>query len=176
MHTHFTGKFKTLLLFLLTQFFVVAQLCAQQIDDKEKTSYREQFLDAHKYLRQGQTSKARAGLSQLKAYPLAPYLELELLRTEFYSAPPAKIEAFIEREKDNYVGEKARLLWLDVLSMRNHYQDFIRHYQLAGASASASVKTRCQYARTLIKNRRQRVCVRAGTASVVIWKVPTRRL
>lgn len=118
----------------------------QDFDSPARQQQREDFLRASKAIRKGQLTSARKIMDSMGAYPLLPYLELDIMLRDLYRVPANEVEAFIDQYKNTWVGEKARLNWLNVLFDRKKYSDFIVHYQ----HVEPTTITRCQHLRALI--------------------------
>lgn len=123
--------------------FLVFQAQADDLLENQ----RKLFLDADRAISQGRITAARKIMDELNDYPLAPYLELEIMLRDLYKVPAEEVEAFISRHQDTWAGEKARLNWLVVLNARRKYQDYIRHYQ----HVEPSTADECNYLYALIK-------------------------
>lgn len=118
----------------------------QQFDSQTRQQQRKDFLLAEKAISKGQLSSARKIMLSLGDYPLVSYLELEIMLRDLYRVPAKDVEAFIEKHKNTWSGEKARLNWLNVLSHRKKHTDYIRHFQ----HVEPTTATRCQYLKALI--------------------------
>lgn len=116
-------------------------------DSPKTIEAREKFRTAERAISKGQLTKARKIMVELGDYALVPYLELGIMQRDLYRVPSKEVEHFIEKHKNTWAGEKARLNWLTVLSARRKYKDYIRHYQ----QVEPTTVTQCQYLRALTK-------------------------
>lgn len=84
--------------------------------------------------------------SQLKDYPLYPYLEYEALKDRLSSADKAEIDTFLKANQDSVVGEQLLRRWLGKLAEGQRWQDYLAYYQ-----PSESLEHRCHQANALVQ-------------------------
>ncbi|WP_303785937.1 lytic transglycosylase domain-containing protein [Azovibrio restrictus] len=87
-----------------------------------------QFVAAREAFRVGNRPRLEALAAELRGHPLADYADYYLLRQGIEQQDPAAIQAFIQRQTGNYLGERLRTDWLRVLAKREDWQGLLQHY------------------------------------------------
>ena len=87
----------------------------------ERASARSTFKKAVDYARKGQVTKSRALRRSLGDYPLAPYVEYQLLSSRLGQTSPAEIDAFRERYADLPATPLLYQRWLKVQGQRRQW-------------------------------------------------------
>lgn len=110
-------KFRILFLLLLA--------CCALARAAEPVAERTRFRTAYEAALAGRDAQALA--RGLEHYPLHPYLEYLALRSRLASLPVARVEAFLQREGDTYLGERLRGDWLRQLGQLHQWELLVRH-------------------------------------------------
>ena len=87
-----------------------------------------QFIAAREAFRVGNRPRLEALAADLRGHPLADYADYYLLRQGIEQQDPAAIQAFIQRQAGNYLGERLRADWLRVLAKREDWQGLLQHH------------------------------------------------
>lgn len=127
--------------------FIIFSIIGSNLFADELEQNRGRFLDAETAIDDGKIQTAERIIKSLGDYPLAPYLELEIMLKRFSAVPEEEVESFIATYENTWVGEKARINWLPVLHARNDYDRFIKHFP----KTQSTILTRCQYLDALIE-------------------------
>jgi len=124
---------------------VVTKIQDKQLDT-EIASLRKKFIAAEKALNKNQIKKFKNLLSQLKKYPLYPYLEYQFLRKNLSQAKQQDVLAFINRAKETPYAEKIRKKWLDLSAKKKRWESLLKAY-----TPQSSVRRQCDYLNALLK-------------------------
>jgi len=89
---------------------------------------RNQFLQAKKELRAGNTGTFARLTEQLQDYPLYPYLLYEDLSRRIWKAKNEEIIEFLNQYPDLPITRDLRRKWLGILARRGHWQTYADHY------------------------------------------------
>lgn len=89
---------------------------------------RKKFLAARHALNTQRIAEYNELLSELKDYPLLPYLEYEELTPRLNNLPYADVQGFFERYPDSFLAERLSNRWLRTLAQRNKWTDYQRFY------------------------------------------------
>lgn len=118
-------------------FVIVAVIFSlpQIIFAESLSSQRQQYMDARAALAKGDGKTFRYLASQLKDYPLYPYLQYEQLRKNIRSADEQDIRNFLDHYSFLPVAKRLRSAWLDTLIKRGQHQTFQRYYETTGNTA-----------------------------------------
>ena len=93
------------------------------------TEARAQYVDALKLLARGRTTQFIQLKSQLKDYPLYPYLEYAHLRVKMKRRTPSKSVAdFLNTYKDTPLAPQLKHRWLRTLARRGQWQRYLQFY------------------------------------------------
>ncbi|HKM14308.1 MAG TPA: transglycosylase SLT domain-containing protein [Marinospirillum sp.] len=106
---------------------------AQQSTIKESTveeydpQFRAIFTQHYEQLRGGELTDLTDTLSQLKNYPLAPYLNYQLLRNQlaYGIADPSNIKYFLANNSNTYLKKNLQAEWLAQLGKAKNWNDFL---------------------------------------------------
>ncbi len=90
---------------------------------------RELFLDARAALQDNRLEEYQALASQLRDYPLYPYLQFDELRNRLSRADEHEVTRFLETHEGEPVGDRLRQSWLYNLARNQHWRLFLRHYR-----------------------------------------------
>ncbi len=116
---------------------------------------RNNFLQAEKYIAQGNTAAFMHVSATLTDYPLYPYLQYLWLKDNLHQTD--QVQAFLASYKESRYARLLRTKWLDYLAKNEQWSDFIRHYisrdgvyagNLPGAGAAGATDNtmlECQY-------------------------------
>lgn len=110
-----------------------AATSAQAATFDSSSQERQLFRQTRDQLQRVQLTKAQAGVTALKHYPLAPYLELPLLLSRLNELPYADVDAFFKRYPDSVSSDSLRGAWLSALAQNQRWPDFLTYYD--GATA-----------------------------------------
>ena len=87
----------------------------------ERAAARSKCKKAVEYARKGQITKSRALQHSLGDYPLAPYVEYQLLSSRLGQTSPAEIDAFRERYPDLPATPLLYQRWLKAQGQRRQW-------------------------------------------------------
>ncbi len=87
---------------------------------------RSNFLQAEKFLAQGNTAAFMHTSAALTGYPLYPYLQYLWLKDNLHLSD--QVLAFLATYKNSRYARLLRTKWLDHLARNEQWSDFIRHY------------------------------------------------
>jgi len=111
---------------------------------------RNNFLQAEKYIAQGNTAAFMHVSATLTDYPLYPYLQYLWLKDNLHQID--QVQAFLAAYKESRYARLLWTKWLDYLARNEQWNDFIRHYisndgvyaaSLPGATDNTTLE--CQY-------------------------------
>lgn len=107
-----------------------------------KTASVEQILfwEAKKSLRQDNLERFEHLATQLKEYPLYPYLIYWKLQKQLHRAKPATVAAFLNRYDNLPLAKRLRIHWLQALAEQERWKTYIRFYRPIGYNS-----LRCHY-------------------------------
>ena len=88
---------------------------------------RETFKAAWASAARGDQAAVLDALIELRDYPLAPYLEFELMRQRIDSVPESVVEQFLARHRDWSFANQLELNWLRSLARRGETEVLLRH-------------------------------------------------
>jgi soluble lytic murein transglycosylase len=108
--------------------FTALALIATNADAAGLYKQREQYMQARHALAVGDVKDFVYLSSQLKDYPLYPYLQYEELRRRISSAPEKDIRAFLDNYSYIPATKRIRQAWLDELMKRGQYSKFRQYY------------------------------------------------
>lgn len=112
-----------------------------QADDPDgPLQARARFLTAKKALEQGDSLRFIRLASELKDYPLYPYLVYWHLLEKLDSQPPFTIQAFLRSYADTPLANQLRAAWLHHLAKQQRWPDFLVFYQ-----GNQSTELRCHF-------------------------------
>ncbi|MBD3671852.1 MAG: transglycosylase SLT domain-containing protein [Gammaproteobacteria bacterium] len=104
------------------------------------------YLDAEKYIKNGNMSRFSSNKNQLIDYPLYPYLVYLELRKNIYHVDHDAVRLFFYKYGETPVADKLRRKYLHVLARRQKWQDFVHFYK-----DSSDTKLECLYRKALYK-------------------------
>lgn len=106
-----------------TSAFFSRQLPIKQPDLKA----RQIFIDSYQQLRRGELIDITATLNALKKYPLAPYLEYQLLRNQLAYGVLDKtyIQKFLAANSNTVFQQKLQAKWLEQLGKAKDWSSFL---------------------------------------------------
>lgn len=114
---------------------------------------RELYQQARQAQRSGRTADYLALRAQLGDYPLLPYLDYHDLspqlaafaeRGNSYEA----VEAFLNVNRDSWLGERLERQWVDALAAEERWADLLRYYN----PRNTTTTLRCQYLHARLQN------------------------
>lgn len=118
---------------LFTCLVLATWLATASVADVETAEFRQQradFLSAERDLRNGQISRFRAKIEDLRDYPLYPYLRYEYLRQRLTTAAEDELADFMRDYADSPLGDRLRGAWLDTLARNGRWRTLLRHYPM----------------------------------------------
>lgn len=88
---------------------------------------RQLFTDTYQQLRRGELIDLTASLSELKNYPLAPYLEYQLLRNQlaYGVADEANLSQFLAAHPNTSFQQRLQAEWLEKLGQAKNWSGFL---------------------------------------------------
>lgn len=109
---------------------------------------REQFKSA---LRQTDSNIAVSDqeLSDLKGYPLYPYLEYQVLSRQMDSLPASQLQSFIDRNRDTPLAGRLLFAWADHSGTNANWQAFNQAWMQI---KRPSTRLQCLHAQSLLEN------------------------
>jgi len=90
---------------------------------------RSGFLAARKALDDGDMKAYQHLASQLRDYPLYPYLRYDDLRQRIADVPESEIRDFLSRYSDSVVSSRLRAAWLSTLISAEQWQTYLQEYR-----------------------------------------------
>jgi peptidoglycan lytic transglycosylase len=120
---HFAGRCGVLALTLLLA------VSAVQAKPDPLEAQRELFLDARAALQDNRLEEYQSLASQLRDYPLYPYLQFDELRNRLSRADEQEVTRFLETHDGEPVGDRLHQSWLYNLARNQHWRLFLRHYR-----------------------------------------------
>ncbi len=93
------------------------------------SAQRQQFLAAETALQRHQNEQFRSLLSELKHYPLLPYLQYAALLRTLSTATDAEIDAFLTTYADTPLAPRLRRAWLRHSARNGHWKTYLAYYQ-----------------------------------------------
>ncbi|MGS2723371.1 transglycosylase SLT domain-containing protein [Porticoccus sp. GXU_MW_L64] len=123
------------------------------VDSSQLEQQRQDYQQALKALRRGNSNEFHRLLGKLQHYPLKPYLEYAHLQPRLHKLPRLEIDSFLDRYQGQRIADRVRLQWLRALKNSRRGSDFVHYYKPSLADA----KLRCyyQYARYRTGNEQQ---------------------
>ena len=115
---------------------------APVLADELRVQQRETFKAGWSAAARGDQAAAMEALIGLNDYPLAPYLEFELIRQRMNSAPEPVVEQFLARHRDWSFANQLELNWLRSLARNGETEALLRH-----GRQSPDAEVRCHVAR-----------------------------
>ncbi len=109
--------------------FTAIALIATNADAAGLYKQREQYMQARHALAVGDLTGFEYLATQLKDYPLYPYLQYEELRRRISSAPEKDIRAFLDNYSYIPAARKIRQAWLNALMKRGQHVKFQQYYE-----------------------------------------------
>lgn len=103
---------------------------------------RKLYSDAMVYISRGQISAAERLAPQLQAYPLYPYLELELVKAQIGSLSRQTIDTYLQEYGNTIVGQRIRIAWVNQMMRARDWDGFLRYYQGHGGEDMQCVAIR----------------------------------
>jgi soluble lytic murein transglycosylase len=116
-------------------------------DDAKFVRQRADFIAARNALDNGRLSKYRKLARQLQDYPLYPYLEYWEINRYLSSVTPEKVNAFVERYQEIYLGDRLQRFWLERVARQGRWELFLKYY----SPSKADTEMECYYRRALYK-------------------------
>lgn len=101
----------------------------------ELAAQRAAFLAARQAYDAGELSRYQRLTSELKTYPLYPYLRYVYLRDHVQTVPERDLLQFIERYRDTPPGERLRNIWLFDLAGAKRWSEYLHLYRESGDPA-----------------------------------------
>lgn len=95
----------------------------------DRVEQRKLFLDAHKAIKQGATSRYKKLQDKLTDYPLYSYLEYEELKRRLGKLPREDVRAFLENYNDQQIARRMRVNWLNTLAKQSLWKDYLLDYR-----------------------------------------------
>ncbi|MGY6631280.1 MAG: transglycosylase SLT domain-containing protein [Wenzhouxiangella sp.] len=127
---------------LLAALLVLWLPAAAVAADDQRAQQRETFKAGWAAVARGDQAAAMEALVTLGDYPLAPYLEFELIRQRIDTAPEPVVEQFLARHRDWSFANQLELNWLRSLARRGQADALLRH-----GRQSSDAEVRCHVAR-----------------------------
>lgn len=124
---------------------------------------RDIFLKAESAIQKNRLEEADQYLSQLKGYPLTPYLEYLKLTKDFSKTKEKDILEYIKSYPNARLSNRLRTRWLQHLAKQTQWSEFLKHYQ-----PTNSVEMQCQYRRALLAKKRYKEAI---TGIEKLWLV-----
>lgn len=124
-------SFLPLLLLLLITFPATSSTSAffnrQAPIKKPALKARQVFNNSYQQLRRGKLIDITASLNELKDYPLAPYLEYQLLRNQlaYGIADPANLSQFLASHPNTAFQQHLQAEWLEKLGQSKQWSSFL---------------------------------------------------
>ena len=109
--------------------FTAIALIATNADAAGLYKQREQYMQARHALAVGDLTDFEYLVTQLKDYPLYPYLRYEELRRRISSAPEKDIRAFLDNHSYIPAARRIRQAWLNELMKRGQHVKFQQYYE-----------------------------------------------
>lgn len=124
---------KVNILVMISRLLVCLILVGLQVPEADAVGWdlhaqRQQFIEARKVLAAGDLSYFHQIASQLKHYPLYPYLRYDYLRSYLPSASTHEIGEFLDTYTDTVVNKRLRAAWLRLLASRSQWPTFLDYY------------------------------------------------
>lgn len=85
-------------------------------------------------IKKGHKTRIQKGLSELKDYPLYPYLLQAQLKRDLKNLPYRQVDQFLIEYGDAVVGRQLRRHWLNALAQKKQWPQYISYYQAEIAS------------------------------------------
>ncbi len=101
---------------------------------------RTRFLAAKKALEQGDSLRFIKLASELKDYPLYPYLVYWHILEKLGTQPPFTVRAFLRNNADTPLADRLRTAWLQYLAKHQRWKEYLDFYQ-----GSRSTELRCHF-------------------------------
>ncbi|MFK7795292.1 MAG: transglycosylase SLT domain-containing protein [Gammaproteobacteria bacterium] len=115
--------------------FTALALIANNADAAGLSKQRELYTQARHELAVGDLKDFEYLASQLKDYPLYPYLRYEELRRRMSSAPEKDIRAFLDNYSYIPAARRIRQAWLNELMKRGQHSKFQQYYEVGNKVA-----------------------------------------
>ncbi|QCU90371.1 lytic transglycosylase domain-containing protein [Thiomicrorhabdus sediminis] len=134
---------------------------AQAQKSAELSAQQKEYLQAYKAIKRNDRQSIVRHKKNLKDYPLKVYLDYHDYRLHMANTSNKQILAFINNNKDNYLGERLYSKWLVHLAKKKHWTTFLKHY-----TPQKSQDLQCYHIQALA-NRKQ--LDKALTLAVEMW-------
>ena len=118
-------------------------LTAAPEDTRE--AQRDRFVAAEKALKQGASGRFHKLKSELRDYPLLPYLEYQELHGRLSKARDAEVQTFLDEHTDTPLALKLRRAQLDRLAAKGAWKRYLAFYQ-----PDSNVRRQCHYLNALL--------------------------
>ena len=153
---------------LLFLFFITLSVTFQQghaaIDPENLTDNQKTFLDAYEAIKANDRPLISKYKSQLKNYPLYPYLIYLDYKYHFKDTPNAVIESFIDNHPNSPLPFFLKTKWLHHLAETYQWDEYLKHYQ---EGEYRSVSLACYFIQASIaRNRTDQIRNKAQ----ILWK------
>jgi soluble lytic murein transglycosylase len=132
---------------LLFVFFGCVAQFADTPSENLLQTQRQLFLQAEQALKNNDSKQYYQLLSQLKEYPLYPYLLYEALSNNVAIQPEAAINYFLQEYADSPLADQLREQWFRLLVSKKQWQTILSHYSNV---QNPSVVTQCLYMQALL--------------------------
>ena len=113
---------------LISLFVLIFLVVSNNVGAASLSKQRQMYMDARHALATGKLNDFNYLASQLKDYPLYPYLRYEELRRRISSAPEKDIREFLDNYSYVPVARRIRNGWLDALMKRGQHTKFQQYY------------------------------------------------
>lgn len=107
---------------------------------------RELFSTAIKALSNGNKTQFKIAKSELKDYPLYPYLDYADISLNLRSSSESRVRDFLNTHADTPVSARLRNQWLNYLRRKNDWKTYLNYYSDGNSSQQ------CFYALALYRN------------------------
>lgn len=114
-----------------------AASCQETIDPVQA---RNQFFEAERALKQGNSARFQSLLAKLRHYPLYPYLRYAELERRLGAARQSEISDFLADYPDSLPAANLRAAWLRTLASRKRWPDYLAFY-----TPQASIELQCHH-------------------------------
>lgn len=114
---------------------IICMLVGQAAYAASLADQRELYIDARHAIAKGDSKTYDYLASQLRDYPLYPYLEYEQLRRRISVADEHEVRNFLDNYSFIPVAKRIRMAWLDTLVKRGQHQKFLQYYSPGDGAA-----------------------------------------
>lgn len=152
------GSLSLFALLGLLGLFALAGPVSAIVPPTETSIEREKFLAAEKALELGRKKQFRKLKSELKGYPLYPYLDYSEIKKDLRRFPKKRVKAFLDQYPETPLAKRLQVTWLKRLARYGRWKTYISFYQDNG-----SIERRCDYLHALIQTGEQELALAEAT-------------